>query len=84
MEIKFLERLLDAAGPSGFEVRPARVSGVVTGPTVVNSATTSKDRIDASPNRSGPIVTAHPAIFKPTGRRSDTLRPESLLAIKSG
>jgi putative aminopeptidase FrvX len=25
MEIKFLERLLDAAGPSGFEVRPARV-----------------------------------------------------------
>jgi endoglucanase len=25
MEIQFLERLLDAAGPSGFEVRPARV-----------------------------------------------------------
>ena len=25
MEIDFLERLLDAAGPSGFEVRPARV-----------------------------------------------------------
>lgn len=25
MEINFLERLLDAAGPSGFEVRPARV-----------------------------------------------------------
>lgn len=25
MEMKFLERLLDAAGPSGFEVRPARV-----------------------------------------------------------
>ena len=25
MEIHFLERLLDAAGPSGFEVRPARV-----------------------------------------------------------
>ena len=25
MEIDFLERLLDAAGPSGFEVRPAQV-----------------------------------------------------------
>ena len=25
MKIDFLERLLDAAGPSGFEVRPARV-----------------------------------------------------------